>query len=153
MAGQDVFAGEAVGLMVSQFDLTPFAGEQVQVRLDLGLARPLRVAERWRVTDAAVVFGTNDPEFEVARTLTLHPNFPDPFSESTTISYTLPEPIHVTLEVFDLLGRRLALLVDGEQEAGTYTSDFSANGLAAGMYLLRLRAGSTQRVERLIVAR
>ncbi|HEX7070781.1 MAG TPA: T9SS type A sorting domain-containing protein, partial [Rhodothermales bacterium] len=153
MAGQQIFTGEAEGMTTSRFDLTPFAGEQIQIRVDLGLARPLRTAEWWRVTDAAIVFATQDPEFSVPRTLALHPNFPDPFAESTSISYTLAERAHVVLEVFDLLGRRIAVLEDGEQEAGTYTTTFSANGLASGMYLLRLRAGSAQRVERLIVAR
>lgn len=67
---------------------------------------------------------------------------PNPFRHRTTLHYTLPEPTAVTVEVFDVTGRRIAVLVDREQPAGRYAVAFDASDLAAGVYLCVLRAGS-----------
>lgn len=68
-------------------------------------------------------------------------NYPEPFNPVTTIRYTLPEAGPVRLEVFDLTGRRVALLADGYRPAGAHATRFDATGLASGVYLYRLRAG------------
>ncbi len=72
----------------------------------------------------------------------LHQNFPNPFNPATSIRYDVARTGKVTLEVFDLLGRRIATLVDGEQAAGQHTVRFDAGELASGMYLYRLHAGT-----------
>ncbi|GIV60451.1 MAG: hypothetical protein KatS3mg043_1540 [Rhodothermaceae bacterium] len=72
----------------------------------------------------------------------LHQNFPNPFNLQTTIRYELARTGRVSLEVFDLLGRRIATLVNGEQPAGSFTVTFDARDLASGMYVYRLTAGS-----------
>jgi hypothetical protein len=72
----------------------------------------------------------------------LAPAFPNPFHTRTTLAYTLPEATEVRLEVFDLLGRRVAVLVEDRLPAGRYEAAFQAeSGLAAGAYVSRLRAG------------
>ena len=81
---------------------------------------------------------------EQPRTHSLAANYPNPFNPATTLQYTLAEPAHVTLRVFDLLGREVALLADGMQAAGTHTLAFDATGLAGGVYLYRLEAGAFQ---------
>ncbi|TSA23024.1 T9SS C-terminal target domain-containing protein [bacterium] len=73
-------------------------------------------------------------------------NYPNPFNPSTKISYTLPQRGSVRISIYDLLGRTVATLVDGEQEKGTHTVDWSGkdergNNLVSGMYIARLRAG------------
>ncbi len=83
------------------------------------------------------------PVSGVAEAPRLQGNYPEPFNPVTTIRYALPEAAHVRLEVFDLTGRRVAVLVDGERPAGQYTARFDASRLASGMYLYRLRAGAT----------
>lgn len=65
-------------------------------------------------------------------------NYPNPFNPVTTIQYTLTSPTQVTLEVFDILGRRVALLVNSEQVAGTHHAIFDATRMATGMYIYRL---------------
>jgi hypothetical protein len=72
----------------------------------------------------------------------LHQNYPNPFNPSTTIGYDLPVAGQVTLEVFDIDGRRVAILVDSDQAAGRHEVVFNAGGYASGAYLFRLRAGS-----------
>ena len=83
------------------------------------------------------------PVVRVAEVPRLQGNYPEPFNPVTTIRYALPEAAHVRLEVFDLTGRRVALLADGERPAGQYAARFDASRLASGVYLYRLRAGAT----------
>ncbi len=70
----------------------------------------------------------------------LDQNFPNPFNPSTRISYQLPAPSKVTLKVYDLLGRLVATLVDGVQEAGEHETTFDARTVASGIYFCRLTA-------------
>lgn len=72
-------------------------------------------------------------------------NFPNPFSRQTTIPYELAETGRVRLEVFDMLGHRVSVLVDDTLPAGRHEADFLAgNELASGVYLYRLQtAGFT----------
>jgi hypothetical protein len=73
----------------------------------------------------------------------LAPAYPNPFHARTTLAYTLPEGTDARLEVFDLLGRRVAVLVDERLQAGRYEATFHAeSGLAAGVYVGRLVAGA-----------
>jgi len=154
MSGEAVFSGNSSGFQTTAFDLLPYAGRQVRLRLDLGAPETSQADNFWTIQQAAFVLSTRESAFETPRVLTLHANYPDPFSTSTTINYTLPEPLPVTMELFDILGRRVTVLIGGdEQEAGTYTLVFNAGSLASGVYLLRFIAGATQKVERMVIAR
>jgi len=69
-------------------------------------------------------------------------NFPNPFNPSTVIKYQIPESGYVTLKVFDLLGKEVATLVNGEQELGMHTVNFDAKDLTSGVYIYQLSSGS-----------
>ena len=92
-----------------------------------------------------------DTETEVPSEFVLNQNYPNPFNPTTTISYALPEILEVRLEVFDLLGRRVALLVDSQQSVGTHTISFNASRLASGIYIYRLRAGEYMETKKMMV--
>lgn len=68
-------------------------------------------------------------------------NYPNPFNSVTTISYAIPERAHVSLSVYDILGREIAKLVDDVQDANQYTIQFDASRLSSGVYFYRLRVG------------
>jgi len=72
---------------------------------------------------------------------TLNQNYPNPFNPSTKIEYSIPEASYVQLKVYDILGNEVATLVNEEQSAGTYRTDFFAGNLASGFYVAQLRAG------------
>ena len=85
----------------------------------------------------------------------LEPNYPNPFNPATRIPYQLPASTHVRLEVFNVLGQRLATLVDGEQSAGRHMAlwdgtDASGRAVGAGVYIYRLIGGG-QTVSRRMV--
>ena len=76
-------------------------------------------------------------------------NYPNPFNPSTIIPYELPAPMHVQLEVFNILGQQITTLVDKEQPAGFHTAhwdatDASGEAVAAGVYLYRLSSDRVQ---------
>lgn len=67
-------------------------------------------------------------------------NYPNPFNPSTTIAYGIPKSGAVSLEIFDLLGRKVATLLNEQyQQAGRYNINFNASGLASGIYIYRLK--------------
>jgi hypothetical protein len=70
----------------------------------------------------------------------LHGNYPNPFNPVTEIVYDLPEAGTVSLKVFDLMGREVAVLVNGEKSAGQHTISFDARDLPSGMYFCRMTA-------------
>jgi hypothetical protein len=71
-------------------------------------------------------------------------NYPNPFRGATTITYTLTQNSHVTLQVYDGAGRPMALLVDEDETAGPHTLPFNAGRLATGIYQYRIIAQSPQ---------
>ncbi|MBI2502494.1 MAG: PQQ-dependent sugar dehydrogenase [Candidatus Latescibacteria bacterium] len=83
----------------------------------------------------------------------LQQNYPNPFNGSTLIRFSLATPAQVRLEVFDLLGRRVALLEEGRREAGQYQVFFDATGLGDGVYLCRLQAGTWTQTRKLVLVK
>jgi cyclomaltodextrinase / maltogenic alpha-amylase / neopullulanase len=74
-------------------------------------------------------------------TFSLEQNYPNPFNPSTVVSCQFPVASDVRLVVYDLLGREVAVLMDGWKEAGSYQIRFDGSRLASGMYVYRLTAG------------
>jgi hypothetical protein len=75
----------------------------------------------------------------------LSTNRPNPFNNSTFIEYTMPETGKVRLSVLDMLGQEIAVLVDATQSAGSYTVEFSAAGLATGVYIYKITVDGESR--------
>jgi len=69
----------------------------------------------------------------------LSQNYPNPFNPSTAISFSLPVPASVSLEVFNVLGQRVAVLADGRYDAGKHVITWDASGQSSGMYFYRLQ--------------
>ena len=90
----------------------------------------------------------------------LEQNFPNPFNPSTKIKFQIPEaggpslkPQTVSLKVYDVLGREVATLVNDVKQPGSYEVTFNADGLASGVYLYRLQAGSVSQTRKMLLQR
>jgi hypothetical protein len=77
---------------------------------------------------------------EIPSKYELFQNYPNPFNPTTVISYQLPKSGHVFLKVYDVLGREVVTLVDGNMKAGNYPVQFNASKLSGGVYFYRLQA-------------
>ena len=78
---------------------------------------------------------------------------PNPFSSTATLHYTLPVSGAVTLRVYDLLGREVAVLDEGQKAAGAHEAKLQAHGLANGVYVVRLQAGPHTATRRVTLVR
>jgi hypothetical protein len=75
---------------------------------------------------------------EVPSQYKLYQNYPNPFNPSTNIKYQITKSKFVTLKIFDITGKEIATLVNQKQNAGTYETEFSGEGLASGIYFYSL---------------
>lgn len=73
---------------------------------------------------------------------TLYQNYPNPFNPTTTITYQIPSAGEVSLKVFDVLGKEVAVLVEDYREPGKYSLNFDAGNLSSGVYIYTIKAGN-----------
>ncbi|MCS4116056.1 hypothetical protein GGP49_003006 [Salinibacter ruber] len=146
-SGLEALEGRSASLIVpstgKSYDLRP--GRAVEVEPEGGATR-LRLA-----------VGTSQYVGEEARSalpeemsLTSYPN---PAGRRATVEYALPEARKVTLEVYDVLGRRVATLADGKKQAGRHEVSLEASDLPSGVYFGRLEAGGQTRTQKITVVR
>ena len=81
----------------------------------------------------------------------LDQNYPNPFNPATVISYQLPVSGHVTLTVYDMLGKEVASLVNDVKEAGIYSATFDGSKLSSGIYFYTLRSGNFTATKKLML--
>jgi hypothetical protein len=123
--------------------------------MDLGKAQSFTIN--------AVTTGVNsDAPVAVAREYALHQNYPNPFNPTTRIAYVVPAGAgsglqvaggSVRLTIYDLLGREVAVLVDGVQAPGRHEVTFDARHLSTGVYLYRLSAGDFVSMKKMMLVK
>ncbi len=98
-------------------------------------------------------FGINSEEKEqiIPKEYSLHQNYPNPFNPTTTIKFDLPNDGLITLEIFDILGRRIITLVYEYKTAGSYEQVFNASSIASGVYVYKLQAGDFVQTKKMIL--
>lgn len=81
----------------------------------------------------------------------LYQNYPNPFNPTTNIKYSIPEASKVLIEVFNILGQRVSVLVDEEKTPGFYVHPFNAANLASGFYVYRISAKNFVDVKKMML--
>ncbi|MDI6402000.1 CotH kinase family protein [Balneolaceae bacterium ANBcel3] len=90
-----------------------------------------------------------DPIKEIA----LHQNYPNPFNENTTITFSIPDPMHVNVRIYDINGRLVETLTDQPYSPGTHRLTFSSEAFSSGVYLYVLDTGTYQETKKMLLVK
>lgn len=99
------------------------------------------------------VTGIKEEPLQTPKGFVLHQNYPNSFNPSTTLRFEIPTTAHVVLTVFDVLGRKVALLLNETKMPGVYTTQWDAGGIPSGVYFCRLEAAGLVSMKKIIVLR
>lgn len=102
-------------------------------------------------SDIKEIFTDVKEEKNIPDKYTLFQNYPNPFNPTTIINYSLPNPEHVTLKVYDILGQEVAVLVNEVKPADLHKALFSAKLLPSGVYIYSLKAGTYSSIKKMIL--
>ena len=94
----------------------------------------------WILKNNTIV--TEGEDFTIPLQFSLEQNYPNPFNPSTTIEYTIPQSGFVSLKVFNVLGKEIATLVNGQNDAGKHKVEFDATDLNSGVYFYKIETGN-----------
>ncbi len=101
-------------------------------------------AAAWQVT--SIKDAANVPSrFELSQ------NYPNPFNPTTVINYSVPKTSFVTIKVYNILGKEVAVLVNKNEQAGNYNIEFAANKISSGVYFYTMQAGDFVETKKLVV--
>jgi len=98
------------------------------------------------VIPAVYPFDSHIPDYMV-----LSQNYPNPFNSSTLISYSLPHGSHVSIDIYDILGRHVQTLFDSQQQAGYHRELWQANNIPSGLYFYKLQAGDHTETRKMVL--
>jgi hypothetical protein len=95
--------------------------------------------------------GTEPEDSPIPFTYSLGQNYPNPFNPITVIPYSIQNRVHVSLDVYNVLGQRVARLVDGVMDPGEYKSTLNVHSLASGIYFYQLKAGTFNKTRKMVI--
>ena len=112
---------------------------------DTVVARSLR----WLMENVTV--GVDQNSIKTPLTFSLDQNYPNPFNPTTKIKYSIPSAGYTTLKVYNVLGKEVATLVNGEKQSGTYEVQFDASKLASGVYFYKLESNGMVQSKKMVI--
>jgi len=95
-----------------------------------------------RACESGYVYLAKSDPASLPGVYSLDQNHPNPFNPVTTISFALPEPAYVTLSIYNILGEKMATVVDGNLDAGYHTAEWNGSNVASGIYLYRIETAN-----------
>ncbi|MCX6165560.1 MAG: YCF48-related protein, partial [Ignavibacteriae bacterium] len=144
---------------LSQFTGTPASGLWILRINSKGTLQRTGVIKSWGITVSYNSFtGIKNITKNIPGSFKLYQNYPNPFNPKTIIKYDLKSNVYVKLRVYDILGREMITLVNGNQNAGTYEYAFDGRDLASSVYFYKLeiidptgRAGDFSEVKKMVL--
>ena len=126
------------------------SGRYLMLQLQTRAINAFNIADIY-VYGLPVASGIKSTDDNVPKSFTLYQNYPNPFNPSTEIKFSIPRSNTVRLEVFNLLGQKVATLVNQQLSAGVYTEIINAFKLSSGIYFYVLKAGNTMIAKKMIL--
>lgn len=105
----------------------------------------------WLYRYDGIPVGIKEQEIIIPVMSHLDQNYPNPFNPATTINYQLTADSQVELTIYDLTGRKVAILIDRYQSSGYHTVNWNASFLPSGIYLYRLKAGDFVETKKMVL--
>jgi photosystem II stability/assembly factor-like uncharacterized protein len=105
----------------------------------------------WRRSLQDILTSVADSKSIPPSSFMLEQNYPNPFNPTTTIEYSIPKQSHITIKVYDLLGREITTLVNEEKSPGSYEVKFNGSSFTSGVYLFRMQAGSFSQTKKFML--
>jgi len=155
--GLEAFEGWRVSLrdthtgkefVIEENTTTELEVEPIRVKLKqpvLPMPTPMKAkttGSRYQIVVTPGASVHNEPDPRIPSRTELQQNYPNPFNPATTIQFGVPTQGDVRLEVFDMLGRKVAELLNRPMQPGRYSVNFDASALSSGVYMYRLQTGS-----------
>ncbi len=100
---------------------------------------------------AKKAIGSKSEDISLPREYSLSNNYPNPFNPVTRIEFALPEAGMTRLIIYDIVGREIAILLDGEMDAGFHNVTWNANEVASGIYFYRLTSGTFADTKKMVL--
>ncbi|MBL7074696.1 T9SS type A sorting domain-containing protein [candidate division KSB1 bacterium] len=113
--------------------------------------KPFRSGDVFRFPEVITAIAFWPYETNSPYNYSLLQNYPNPFNYTTTIKYGLPQELKITLKVFNILGREVAILVDEHQGAGYHRINWDASSYSSGIYFYQIQAGEFQKIRKMIL--
>ena len=108
-------------------------------------------SDTMRVRLTVDITGVDPEEATMPFTYSLGQNYPNPFNPTTVIPYSVRDRVQVRLDVYNVLGQRVARLVDGVMDPGEYKSTLSVRNLASGIYFYQIKAGTFSKTRKMVI--
>ncbi len=143
--------GNGYVLGVGPFNLAVNQVETIGFAVLYGTSAADLIAKNIQAKTKYNTVGVNNISTEVPKVFSLSQNYPNPFNPTTNIMFGVPKNSMVTIKVYDLLGREVAVLLNEQKQAGTYQVDFNAASLSSGVYFYRMEAGTFADIKRMVV--
>lgn len=138
------------GTWYDYFDGTEYevTNAEQAIRLEPGEFK-VYTTKQFDAPESGIATSNEELPSEGPESFKLYSNYPNPFNPSTNIKFDVAKTGVVKLEVFDILGRKVATLFDGKKSIGTHTVTFDASSLSSGVYFTRFTAGNTVQVQKM----
>ncbi|GEM_PF-6850285 len=127
------------------------SGNQLEVEVDTNASGSVKVRSITLITVGATPATLVKASAQMPEKFVLAQNYPNPFNPSTQIEFSIPKDGYVTLKVYDMLGREVATLVNGELTASSYSITWNASNSASGVYLYKLDAGNYSVTKKMVL--
>jgi hypothetical protein len=118
---------------------------------DMGFKRVLKNMIAWIVGNGGMLTTVEPIGSQIVNDYKLSQNYPNPFNPTTKINFSIPKSGLTTLKVYDILGKEVATLINGFQNAGNYVVDFNASNLASGAYFYRLEVNGFVNTKKMLL--